>query len=127
MTVVVEIWNVKHIFGQRMRLRIRDKATDISHKSIVLGVSVHRNYIVKTLTLNPSKTQERYMLAYVPSLAIAEEWFPSGRRRRVILSVVFPVEQISDRPMLAIVVEGPLLVTQEQWFVCTEITARYHR
>ena|SRR5437016_1799911 len=110
-----------------MGLRIRDKATDISHKSIVLGVSVHGDYIVKTLILNAPKTQERYMLAYVPSLAIAEEWFPSGRRRRVILSVVFPVEQISDRPMLAIVVERSLVVTQEQWFMCTEITARYHR
>ena len=75
MTVVVEIWNVKHIFGQRMRLRIRDKATDISHKSIVLGVSVHGNYIVKTFTLNAPKTQERYMPAYVPSLAVAEEGF----------------------------------------------------
>ena len=57
-----------------MGLRIRDKATDISHKSIVLGVSVHGDYIVKTLILNAPKTQERYMLAYVPSLAIAEEY-----------------------------------------------------
>src|ERR1039458_1748295 len=110
-----------------MRLRIRDKATDISHKSIVLSVSINGDYIVKTLILNPPKTQERYMLAYVPSLAVAEEWFPSGRRRRVVLSVVLPVEQISDRPMLAIVIECPLVVTKEQWFVCTEITASYHR
>ena len=110
-----------------MLLGISDKATDISDKSIVLGVSIHADYIVKTLILNAPKTQERYVLACVPSRAVAEEWFPSGRRRRVILSVVLPVEQISDRPMLAIVVECPLVVTQEQWFVCAEITARYHR
>ena len=110
-----------------MLLGISDKPTDISHKSIVLGVSIHRDYIVKTLILDLSETQEGYMLACVPSLAVAEEWSPSGRRRRVILSVVPPVEQISDRPMLAIVVERPLIVTEEQWFVCTEITACYHR
>ena len=53
------------------------------------------------------------MLAYVPSLAVAEEWFLSGRRRRVIFSVVLPIEQIGDRPMLAIVVERPLVITKE--------------
>ena len=127
MAVVVEIWTVKHIFGQRMGLRIRNKATDVSHKSIVLGVSIHADHIVKVLILNAPKTQEWYVLAYVPSLAVAEEWSFSGRRRRVILSVVLPIEQIGDRPMLAIVVERPLVVTKEQWFVCTEITARYHR
>ena len=67
------------------------------------------------------------MPAYVPSLAVAEEGFRGGRRRRVILSVVFPVEQIRDRPMLTIVVECPLVIAKEQRFVCTEITARYHR
>src|SRR5271157_470200 len=110
-----------------MRLRIRDKATDISHKSIVLRVSIHGDDVVKTLILDAPKAQERYMLADVLSLAVAEEWLPIGRRCRVILSVVLPVEQISDRPMPAVVVERPLLVTKEQWFVCTEITARYHR
>ena len=110
-----------------MGLRIRDKAADISHKSIVLGVSVHGNYVVKTLTLNASKTQERYMPAYVPALAVAEERFRGGRRRRIILSVVLPVEQISDRPMLTIIVECPLVIAKEQGLVCTEITARYHR
>lgn len=110
-----------------MLLGISDKATDISHKSIVLGVSVHSDYVVKTLILDLSETQERYMLACVPSFAAAEKWFQSGRGRRVILSVILPVEQISDRPMLAIVVERPLVVTGKSWFVYTEITARYHR
>src|SRR5271157_603130 len=110
-----------------MLLGISDKPADIGHKSIVLGVSIHGDYIVKTLILNAPKTQKGYMLAYVPSLAIAEEWSCSGRRCRVILSVVLPVEQISDRPMAAIVIERPLVVTKEPWFVCTEITARYHR
>ena len=96
-----------------MLLRISDKATDISHKSIVLSVSIHPDYIVKTLILDLLETQERYMLACVPSLAVAEEWFRSGRRRRVILSVILPIEQISDRPMLAIVVVRPLVVTKE--------------
>ena len=96
-----------------MLLWIGDKAADISHKSIVLGVSIHRDYIVKTLNLDLSETQERYVLAFVPSLVVAEEWFLSGRRRRVILSVVPPIEQIGDRPMLAIVVERPLVVTKE--------------
>src|SRR5450755_3322833 len=100
-----------------MRLRIRDKATDISHKSIVLRVSIHGDDVVKTFILDAAKAQKGYMLACVPSLAVAEEWFPSGRRRRVILSVVLPVEQISDRPVLDIVVERPLVVTKEQWFV----------
>ena len=53
------------------------------------------------------------MLARVSSLAVAEERFLSGRRCRVVLSVVLPIEQISDRPMLAIVVERPLVVTKE--------------
>ena len=110
-----------------MRLRIRDKASDISYKSIVLGVSIHGDDIVETLILDATKTQERHVLACVPSLAVAEEWFPGGRRRRVILGVVLPVQQISDRRMLAIVVDRPLIVTKNQWCVCTEITARYHR
>ena len=110
-----------------MLLRISDKATDISHKSIVLVVSIHRDYIVKTLILDLSETQERYMPAYVSSLAIAEERFLRGRRRRVILSVVLPIEQISNRSMLAIIVERPLIVTKDLGFVYTEITARYHR
>src|SRR5450432_270706 len=109
-----------------MLLRIRDEATDIGHKSIVLGMSVHTDYIVKTLILNAPKTQERYMLAHIPPLAIAEERLPNGRRRRVILGVLPPVAQIGDGPMLAIVVERPLLVTKEERLVCTEITARYH-
>lgn|SRR6266566_5292152 len=110
-----------------MRLWVRNKAADIPHKSIVLGMSIHCDYIVKTFLLNASETQERHMLARVPPVPVAEEWFRSGRRRRVILSVVLPVEQITDRPMLAIVVERPLVVAQELWFVCTEITSRYHR
>src|SRR5450755_2590770 len=96
-----------------MLLRISDKAPDISHKSIVLGVSIYRDYVVKTLILDLSETQEGYMLTYVPPLAVGEEWFLSARRRRVILSIVPPIEQISDRPMLAIVVECPLVVTKE--------------
>ena len=127
MAVVVEIWTVEHIFGQPMHLRICDKAANIGHKSIVLGVSIHRDHIVKTLILNASKTQEGYMLPYVPPLAAAEEWFRSCRRGRIILSVVLPLEQISDRPMLAIVVKRPLVVTQEKWAVYTEIAARDHR
>src|SRR5690242_15419890 len=107
-----------------MRLRIRDEAPDISDKTIVLGVSIHSDNIVKTLILNAPKTEERHMLTYIPPLAVAEERFPRGRCCRVILSVVLPVEQISDRPMLAIVVERPLLVTKELWCVCSEITAR---
>src|ERR1700687_2618592 len=110
-----------------MLLRIRDKAADITHKSIVLDVSIHSDYIVKTLILHAPKTQKRHMLAHVPSLAVAEEGFSSGRRCRVILRVVFPVEQISDRSMLAIVIERPLVVTKELWFVGSEITARDHR
>src|SRR5271165_3939959 len=110
-----------------MGLRIRDKAANISHKSIVPGVSIHRDDVVKTLILDAPKTEEWYMLAHVPSLAVAEERFPGARRRRVILSVVLPVEQISNRPMFVIVVERPLLVTKELWFVCTEITACDHR
>ena len=39
-----------------MFLRSSDKATDIRHKSIVLGMSIHPNYIVKTLILNLSET-----------------------------------------------------------------------
>ena len=126
MAVVVQIWTVEHIFGQRMRFWIRDKATDIRHKSVVLDMSVHGDHILKTLLLNASKTQERYMLACVPSFSVAEEWSSSGPRCRVILSIVLPVEQISDGLMLAVIVEVPLVVTQELWFVCTEITARYH-
>src|ERR1700682_2844981 len=99
-----------------MLLRISDKATDISYKGIVLGVSIHPDYIVKTFILDLSETEEGYMLARVFSLAVAEEWFLGGRRCRVILSVVLPIEQIGDRPMLAIVVERPLVVTKEQWF-----------
>src|ERR1700676_3091252 len=110
-----------------MLLRISDKVTDICDKSIVLGVSIHCHYIVKILILNLSETQKRYMLACVPSLAITEKWSLSGRRRRVILSVVSPIEQVSNRPMIVILVERSLIVTQELWFVCTEITSRYHR
>ena len=110
-----------------MLLGISDKAADISDKSIVQGVSINRDYVVKTLILDLSKTQEGYMLACVPSPVVAEKWFLSGRSRRVILSVVLPIEQIGDRPMLIIVVERPLVITKESWFVCTEITARYHR
>lgn len=93
--------------------RISDKSTDIRHKSIVLGMRIHSNYIMKTLILDLSETQEGYMLARVSSLAVAEERFRSGRRCRVILSVVLPIEQISDCPMLAIVVERPRVVTKE--------------
>ena len=110
-----------------MLLGISDKAADISDKSIVQGVSINRDYVVKTLILDLSETQEGYMPACVLSFVVAEEWFLSGRRRRVILSVVPPIEQIGDRPMLAIVVERPLVITKESWFVRTEITARYHR
>ena len=53
------------------------------------------------------------MLAHVLPLPAAKEWFLSGRRCRVILSVVLPVDQIGDGPMLAIVVECPLVVTEE--------------
>ena len=127
MAVVVKIWTVKHVFGQRMRLRIRNEATDISHKSVVLRVSIYADYIAKVLILNAPKTEERYVLAYVPSPAVAEERSPSSWRCRVILSVVFPVEQISDRPMLAIVPERSLVVAKELGCVRTEITARYHR
>ena len=127
MAVVVKIWTVKHIFGQRMRLRIRDKTADIGHKSIVLGVSIHTDHIVKTLLLNATKTEEGHVLAHVPSLAVSEKGFPSSRGGRGILSGVLPVEQISDRPMLAVVFEIPLVITQDLRFVCTEITARYHR
>jgi hypothetical protein len=56
-------------------LGISDKATDVNDKSVVLGVSVHRDYIVKSFILDLSKTQERHMLAYKTSLALAEEWF----------------------------------------------------
>jgi hypothetical protein len=93
-----------------MFFRISDKATDILHKSIVRGMSIHPNYIVKTFILDLSETEEGYMLARISSLAVAEERFLSGRSCRVILSVVLPIEQISDRPMLAIVVERPLVV-----------------
>ena len=86
-----------------MFLRSSDKATDIRHKSIVVGMSIHRDYIAKALILDLSETQEGYMLAYVPTLVVAEERFLSGRRRRVILSVVLPIEQISDRPVPAII------------------------
>src|SRR5579864_8000770 len=126
MAVVVEVWTVEHIFRQRMRFWISDKATDIPHKSVVLRMSVHSDHILKTLLLNASKTQERYMLAYVPSFSVAEERSSSSRRRRVILSIVLPVEQIGDCLMLAVIAEVPLVVTQELRFVCTEITARYH-
>src|ERR1700746_1620360 len=126
MAVVVEVWTVEHIFCQRMRFWISDKATDIHHKSVVLGMSVHSDHILKTLLLNASKTQERYVLAYVSSFSVAEEGSSSSRRRRVILSIIFPVEQIGDCLMLAVVGEVPLVVTQELWCVCTEITARYH-
>jgi hypothetical protein len=53
------------------------------------------------------------MLASVPSLPVAVERFLSGRGRRVILCVVFPVEQIRDGPMLAIVCKRPLTITEE--------------
>jgi hypothetical protein len=109
-----------------VRLRIRNKATDITHKSIVLRVGIHGHDIAKTLILDAPKAEEGHMLANVPSVAVAEKRFRSGRRRRVILSVVLPVEQITDRPVLAIVVECPLVVAKEQWFLDTEITARDH-
>ena len=95
-----------------MFLRISDKATDIRYKSIVLSMSIYPNYIVKTLNLDLSETQERYVLACVPSV-VTEEGFLSGQSRRVVLSVILPIEQVSDRPMLAIVFERPLVVTKE--------------
>ena len=110
-----------------MCLRISDKATDIGHKSIVLGVSIHPHYIVKALILDLLEAQERYMLARVLFPAGAEEGFRSVRIRRVILGVIPPIKQIADRPMFAIVAEGPLVVAKDLRFVCTEITARYHR
>ena len=96
-----------------MLLRISDKAPNISDKSIVLGVSIHPDYIVKALILDPSETQEGYMLTCISSLLVAEERFRSIRSRRVILSVVLPIEQIGDCPVLAIVPERPLVVTKE--------------
>src|SRR5580704_13814309 len=113
MAVVVEIRTIKHIFRQRMFLRICDKVTDIRHKSVVVCMGIHPNYIVKTLFLDPSETQEGYMLARVSSLAVAEERFLSGCRCRVILGVVLPIEQISNRPVRAIVAERPPVVTKE--------------
>ena len=92
-----------------MLLGISDKTTDISHKSIVLIVSINRHHVVKTLLLDFPETQEGHVLASVPSLAVVEEWFLSWGRR-VVFSIVFPVEQVSDRPVLAIVAEGPLSI-----------------
>src|SRR5258705_4691015 len=109
-----------------MFLRISDKAADIGHKSIVLGVSIHRNYIVKTLILDLAETKERYVLAYVLVPAIAEEGSRRVRIGWVVLGVILPIEQISDRPMFAILGERSLVVAEDLWFVCTKITARYH-
>ena len=58
-----------------MLLRISDKATDIRHKSIVWSVSIHGDYIVKTLILDLAETQEGHMLACVPSLAVPRNGF----------------------------------------------------
>src|ERR1700722_1332960 len=109
-----------------MLLRVSDKASDISHKSIVLAVGIDCHHIVKILILDLPETQERYMLACVPSFAIAEKWPLRARGRRVVFSVGLPIEQIGDRPVIVVVVECPLVVTKELWPVRTEITSRNH-
>src|SRR5882757_711186 len=127
MAVVVEIWTVKHVFRQRFLLRVSDEVPNIGHKCIVRCVSIHADDIVKALGLNAPETQERYMLAYVPAPAVAEEWLLSAGRWRVIFSIILPLEQISDRSVLSIVVEIPLPVAQELWSMYAEIAARDHR
>ena len=39
-----------------MFLGICDKVTDIRHKSVVVCMGIHPNYIVKTVFLDPSET-----------------------------------------------------------------------
>src|SRR5271157_5177576 len=110
-----------------MLLRVRDEAAYVSHERIVLVVGIHGNYIAKILLLNLPKAQERHMLAHVSSAAIADEWSLRGRRGRVILRIVLPIEQISDGAVLAIVVECSLSVAEDLRCVRAEITACDHR
>src|SRR5260370_3439846 len=119
MAVVVQIGTVEHIFAQGMLLRISDKATEISHKNIVVSMSIYRDHVAKTLSLNFPKTQERHMLARVLRFpfAIVEKRFLIGRRCRVVLSVVPPIEQICNRPMLVILFKVDLCIAIES-FVC---------
>ena len=109
-----------------MLLRVGDKATDISDKSIVLVMSVHRDYIEKTTILDCAETQKRYMLANI-FLMVAKEWFLGCRGCRVIFSIIFPLEEVSDGSVLAVVGEIPLVVTKHLRFVNTKIAASYHR
>src|SRR5258707_15211639 len=98
----------------------------MSCKRIALVMSVHRDYIEKAPILDCAETQKRYMLANIFRM-VAKEWFLGCRGCRVIFSIIFPLEEVSDRSVLAVVVEIPLAITKHLRFVNTKITASYHR
>jgi hypothetical protein len=109
-----------------MLLRVRDETADIGHESVVRSMCIHGDDVVETFFLNASEADKRHMPAHVPSLAIFEEGFFGGRRRRIILSVVLPPEQIGDCPMRSVIAEVLLAVTKKPRFMGVEIAARDH-
>ena len=82
-----------------MLLRVAPEGLDVSNKSVVRVLGIDGYHVAEAFLLNFRKTQERNMLSRVFS-TVTKKWLGLGG---IILSVVLPIQKISDSPMATVV------------------------